>query len=143
MVHRGLDVRHVDTEREGSRLKSLDAVDKVHAVLGNGHVAMVAAISVVSRLFPDRSPSNAPAPRTPHPAPAARDLSDITRREREVLTLVGRGMSNSEIAEHLHLTVGTVKTHIGRLPAKLGARDRAQLVIAAYEGGLVTVTDGR
>ncbi|MEV0235941.1 response regulator transcription factor [Nonomuraea sp. NPDC050786] len=77
------------------------------------------------------------------PAPVVRDLNDITRREREVLTLIGKGMSNSEIAEHLHLTVGTVKTHIGRLLAKLHARDRAQLVIAAYEGALVTVPDGR
>lgn len=81
--------------------------------------------------------------RGPHPAPAARDLSVITRREREVLTLVGKGMSNSEIAEDLHLTVGTVKTHMSRLLAKLRARDRAQLVVAAYEGGLVTVPDTR
>src|SRR5690606_9398517 len=56
----------------------------------------------------------------------------------EVLTLVARGMSNSEIAAHLHLSGATVKTHIGRLLAKLGARDRAQLVIVAYETGLVT-----
>ncbi|SNS86701.1 regulatory protein, luxR family [Streptosporangium subroseum] len=75
--------------------------------------------------------------RHPRPAPAGRDLGGITQREREVLTLIGRGMSNSEIAEHLHLTVGTVKTHISRLLAKLHGRDRAQLVIAAYEGGLV------
>jgi DNA-binding NarL/FixJ family response regulator len=68
-----------------------------------------------------------------------RDLNDITQRERDVLTLIGKGLSNSEIAEHLHLTVGTVKTHIGRLLAKLHARDRAQLVIAAYEGGLITM----
>ncbi|MEV0151693.1 MULTISPECIES: response regulator transcription factor [unclassified Nonomuraea] len=81
--------------------------------------------------------------RGPHPAPAVRDLNDITQRERDVLTLIGNGMSNSEIAEHLHLTVGTVKTHVGRLLAKLHARDRAQLVIAAYEGGLVTIPDGR
>ncbi|MER5643854.1 response regulator transcription factor [Streptosporangium sp. NPDC002524] len=73
----------------------------------------------------------------PRPAPARRALGNITQRECEVLALVGRGMSNSEIAGHLHLTVGTVKTHIGRLLAKLPARDRAQLVIAAYEGGLV------
>jgi len=72
------------------------------------------------------------------PTPAARDLGGITQREREVLTLIGRGMSNSEIADHLHLSVGTVKTHIGRLLAKLQARDRAQLVIAAYEGRLIT-----
>ncbi|MGW6498858.1 response regulator [Nonomuraea angiospora] len=81
--------------------------------------------------------------RGPHSAPILRDLDDITQREREVLTLIGKGMSNSEIAEHLHLTVGTVKTHIGRLLAKLHARDRAQLVIAAYEGGLITIPDGR
>ncbi|TDD21587.1 response regulator [Nonomuraea diastatica] len=78
-----------------------------------------------------------------HPGPVVRDLNDITQREREVLTLIGKGLSNSEIAEHLHLTVGTVKTHIGRLLAKLHARDRAQLVIAAYEGGLITIPDGR
>ncbi|MER5424336.1 response regulator transcription factor [Streptosporangium roseum] len=81
--------------------------------------------------------------RGPRLAPVVRDLSDITQREREVLALVGKGMSNSEIAAHLHLTVGTVKTHIGRLLAKLHARDRAQLVIAAYEGGLITIPDGR
>jgi DNA-binding NarL/FixJ family response regulator len=81
--------------------------------------------------------------RGPHPDPVMRDLSDITQREREVLTLVGKGMSNSEIAEHLHLTVGTVKTHMSRLLAKLHARDRAQLVVAAYEGGLITISDGR
>ncbi|TMR12414.1 response regulator transcription factor [Nonomuraea turkmeniaca] len=79
----------------------------------------------------------------PQSTPVVRDLNDITQREREVLTLIGKGMSNSEIAEHLHLTVGTVKTHIGRLLAKLHARDRAQLVIAAYEGGLTTIPDGR
>ncbi|MEU4406472.1 response regulator transcription factor [Streptosporangium sp. NPDC023963] len=79
----------------------------------------------------------------PRPAQVVRDLDDVTPREREVLALIGKGMSNAEIAEHLHLTVGTVKTHIGRLLAKLRARDRAQLVIAAYEGGLVTNPHGR
>ncbi|MEW9554904.1 response regulator [Nonomuraea sp. NPDC050783] len=81
--------------------------------------------------------------RRPAAAPAPRDLDDVTQREREVLTLIGKGMSNSEIAGHLHLTVGTVKTHVGRLLAKLQARDRAQLVIAAYEGGLITAPDTR
>ncbi|WP_433347482.1 response regulator transcription factor [Microtetraspora malaysiensis] len=81
--------------------------------------------------------------RTPHPAPAARDLTDITQRESEVLYLIGNGMSDSEIAEHLHLTIGTVKTHIGRLLAKLHTRDRGQLVIAAYEGGLIAIPDSR
>ncbi|WP_229830665.1 response regulator [Actinoplanes ianthinogenes] len=67
-----------------------------------------------------------------------RGLETITEREREVLALIAGGLSNTEIAEHLHLGVGTVKTHIGRLLHKLAARDRAQLVIAAYESGLVT-----
>ncbi|GAA4953291.1 DNA-binding NarL/FixJ family response regulator [Nonomuraea thailandensis] len=70
--------------------------------------------------------------------PAPRSLDGVTPREREVLTLVATGLSNRDIAEHLHLTVGTVKTHIGHLLAKLEARDRAQLVIAAFEAGLVS-----
>jgi DNA-binding NarL/FixJ family response regulator len=58
-------------------------------------------------------------------------------RERDVLTLVGRGLSNDEICHQLHISMPTTKTHIGRLLAKLAARDRAQLVIAAYENGLI------
>ena len=67
-----------------------------------------------------------------------RDLTGITDREREVLRLVGLGMSNAEIAAALYISGGTVKTHVARLLAKLGARDRVQLVITAYEAGLVT-----
>jgi DNA-binding NarL/FixJ family response regulator len=63
-------------------------------------------------------------------------LPEITGRECEVLALVARGRSNREIAADLHVSIGTVKTHIGRLLTKLDARDRAQLVIAAYESGL-------
>jgi DNA-binding NarL/FixJ family response regulator len=76
--------------------------------------------------------------RWPEPSrPIARELDDLTGREREVLGLVAGGLSNSEIADHLHLSLATVKTHVGRLLAKLDARDRAQLVIVAYETGLV------
>jgi DNA-binding NarL/FixJ family response regulator len=57
-----------------------------------------------------------------------------------VLKLVGLGMSNAEIASALHITVGTAKTHVARLLAKLDARDRVQLVITAYEAGLVPAT---
>ncbi|MFI6055227.1 response regulator [Streptomyces violascens] len=74
----------------------------------------------------------------PEPAPHPRPVGNITEREREVLTLVGRGMSNSEIAAHLHISVATAKAHIARLLAKLEARDRVQLVITAYETGLAT-----
>jgi DNA-binding NarL/FixJ family response regulator len=64
-------------------------------------------------------------------------LAGVTGREREVLALIGRGLSNPEIAQALHVTMATTKTHVSRLLAKLGARDRAQLVIAAYETGLI------
>ena len=53
------------------------------------------------------------------------------------MTRVGLGLSDTELAGHLHVSLSTAKTHVGRLLMKLGARDRAQLVIAAYEGGLV------
>jgi len=76
--------------------------------------------------------------RRPEPATRPAGLDGVTEREREVLVLIARGLSNTEIAGHLHLGLATVKTHIGRLLSKLQARDRAQLVIAAYESGLVT-----
>ncbi|MFH8843078.1 response regulator [Streptomyces sp. NPDC017868] len=74
----------------------------------------------------------------PEPArPPSGALPGITEREREVLTLVGRGLSNPEIAHHLHITPATAKAHVARLFSKLHARDRVQLVILAYETGLV------
>ncbi|MEU2335319.1 response regulator transcription factor [Streptomyces sp. NPDC013172] len=76
-----------------------------------------------------------------HPAPAATRpgaIDGITDREREVLFLVGRGLSNSEIAERLCISMATAKAHVARLLAKLDARDRVHLVILAYESGLVS-----
>ncbi|MET7862429.1 response regulator transcription factor [Micromonospora taraxaci] len=69
--------------------------------------------------------------------PLPRHLDGVTEREREVLALIARGLSNAELATHLSLSQATVKTHVGRLLTKLGVRDRAQLVIVAYETGLV------
>jgi DNA-binding NarL/FixJ family response regulator len=74
----------------------------------------------------------------PEPAPRLRKIDGITEREREVLTLVGRGMSNGEIAAQLCVSMATAKAHVAHLLTKLGARDRVQLVIAAYEAGLVS-----
>ena len=75
-------------------------------------------------------------PASDRPPPATLDA--LTGREREVLTLVARGWSNAEIAGRLCLSPATAKTHVGRLLTKLQARDRTQLVVIAYQTGLVT-----
>jgi DNA-binding NarL/FixJ family response regulator len=74
----------------------------------------------------------------PRPSLNTTTLDALTPREREVLTLVGTGMSNEEIANHLVVSHTTAKTHVSRTMIKLGARDRAQLVVLAYENGLVS-----
>jgi DNA-binding NarL/FixJ family response regulator len=90
------------------------------------------APSVTRRLIADFVGRPVAAPeRSPRP------VEGLTEREWEVLTLVGRGRSNSEIAEELFITVATAKSHMSRLFTKLGARDRVHLVITAYEVGLV------
>jgi DNA-binding NarL/FixJ family response regulator len=68
---------------------------------------------------------------------AVRGIEELTEREREVLTLVAEGLSNGEIARRLSMSPATAKTHVSRAMGKLGARDRAQLVVMAYESGLV------
>jgi DNA-binding NarL/FixJ family response regulator len=81
-------------------------------------------------LFADRLPAGAPT----------RDVADptsvLTPREREILQAIGEGLSNGEIAQRFYLTESTVKTHVGRVLAKLGLRDRVHAVIFAYENGL-------
>jgi DNA-binding NarL/FixJ family response regulator len=78
----------------------------------------------------------------PQPGPRYRSLGGITDREREVLTLIARGLSNTEIAADLVLSVATIKAYVTRLLTKLHARDRVQLVIIAYEAGLVSASRG-
>ncbi|MFF2844979.1 response regulator [Streptomyces sp. NPDC058001] len=90
------------------------------------------APGVTRRLIADFVKHRAPGTRRPH-----RPVEGITEREREVLVLVGRGRTNSEIAEELFISVATTKSHVARLFTKLGARDRVHLVITAYEMGLV------
>ena len=71
-------------------------------------------------------------------APALAGLDELTEREREIVALVGAGLSNHEIADHLVISPATARTHVSRAMLKLQARDRAQLVVFAYEAGLVT-----
>lgn len=75
--------------------------------------------------------------RRPAPSAAQDRLRELTEREREVLVLIARGLSNDEIAKHLVVSLATVKTHVNRVLTKLGARGRAQAVVVAYETGLV------
>jgi DNA-binding NarL/FixJ family response regulator len=70
--------------------------------------------------------------------PLGVDLAVLTEREREVMALAGAGLSNEEIAERLVVSPATARTHVSRAMVKLGARDRAQLVVFAYESGLVS-----
>ena len=78
-------------------------------------------------------------PHLPHTegTPDHKDLAELTAREHEVLTEVGSGLSNVEIAALLHISEATVKTHVGHIMAKLGLRDRIQAVVYAYETGLI------
>ena len=93
------------------------------------------APSVTSRLIEEFARTRA---RHREPAPA---LDELTSRELEVFTLIARGLSNAEIAEALVVSDSTVKTHVARLLAKLGLRDRVQAVVLAYESGLVRPGD--
>jgi DNA-binding NarL/FixJ family response regulator len=107
----------------------LSAIRSVHA--GDA----VVAPSTTRRLL-DHFTSVLPSPRDGDAAVDAR-LDTLTAREREVLGLVARGRSNGEIAADLVVAEATVKTHVGRILAKTGSRDRVQLVVLAYETGLV------
>ena len=90
----------------------------------------------ITRRLVERFAADAPAPAVLH-----RDLAALTPRELEVLALLGRGLSNADLAAQLTLSEATVKTHVARIFAKLSLRDRAQAVVLAYETGLVSPGD--
>jgi DNA-binding NarL/FixJ family response regulator len=89
-------------------------------------------------MIPPGCPADGPRFAAPDAARHGADLSALTPRELEVLTLVGRGLSNAELASALTLSEATVKTHLARILTKLRLRDRVQAVVLAYETGLVT-----
>jgi DNA-binding NarL/FixJ family response regulator len=115
----------------GFVLKDIEPADLLQAIRVVAAGEALLSPSVTRRLIAEYA-SRAPARRV-----AARDLADLTEREREVLAAVGTGKSNDEIAAELFVSPATVKTHVSRVLSKLDARDRAQLVVAAYESGLV------
>ncbi|WP_424210672.1 response regulator [Streptomyces sp. BI20] len=121
----------------GFLLKDAPPADLIAAVRVVAGGEALLAPSVTRRLIADFVGSR-PAPRRD---PKLR-LNGLTPRETEVLELIARGLSNREIAEHLVVAEQTVKTHIGRVLAKLDLRDRAQAVIFAYEAGVVRPGDG-
>ncbi|MET8180394.1 response regulator transcription factor [Streptomyces sp. NPDC005336] len=118
----------------GFLLKDAPPADLISAVRVVAAGEALLAPSVTRRLIADFARQR-PAPRR---GALALRRGGLTPRETEVLELIARGLSNQEIAESLVLAEQTVKTHLGRVLAKLGLRDRAQAVIFAYESGLVT-----
>ncbi|WP_371781945.1 response regulator [Streptosporangium subroseum] len=115
----------------GFLLKDTLASDLLSAIRMVARGDAVVAPSATRRLL-ERYVGTASAPVT-----STADLSVLTEREREVLGLIARGLSNAEIAGRLYLSEGTVKTHVSRILSKLGLRDRVQAVVHAYECGLV------
>jgi DNA-binding NarL/FixJ family response regulator len=107
-----------------------DLISAIHSV----HVGDAVVAPSTTRRLLERFAAHLPGTAATEPD----GLRQLTAREREVLVLVGRGLSNLEIAERLTLAEATVKTHLGRVLAKLGVRDRAQVVVYAYETGLIT-----
>ena len=115
----------------GFVLKDIEPVDMLQAIRVVASGEALLSPSVTRRIIAEFA--SRPAQRRV----SAKDLAALTEREREVLALVGVGKSNDEIATDLFVSPATVKTHVSRVMSKLYARDRAQLVVAAYESGLV------
>ncbi len=115
----------------GFLLKDTEPMELLHAVRVVARGDALIAPAVTRRLIAEF------AERVPRPEPGPR-LNALTEREREVMELVGAGLTNDEIARRLVLSPATAKTHVSRVMTKLAVRDRAQLVILAYESGMIT-----
>jgi DNA-binding NarL/FixJ family response regulator len=133
----------IDADRDESMLAALEAGASGVLDMDSDAAELLRAVRVVAGgdvvLGPEvtRSLISHVLARRRSPADLPTELSELTAREREVVGLVADGLSNAEIAERLVVTPSTAKTHVSRASRKLGARDRAQLVVYAYESGLV------
>jgi DNA-binding NarL/FixJ family response regulator len=114
----------------GFLIKDTDPADMLRAIRLVADGESLLSPSVTRRVI--ESFTSRSALRRPHPR-----LAELTEREREVLGLIGEGLSNEEIAARLVVSPATARTHVSRAMVKLGARDRAQLVVIAYQSGLV------
>jgi len=122
----------LDAGASGFLLKGGELADLVHAIRVIAGGESLLAPSVTRRLIDTYVSRPRPSSATEHDG-----LDELTTREREVLGLVAEGLTNAEIAETLQLSPLTAKTHVSRILMKLGARDRVQLVVIAYQAGLV------
>lgn len=108
--------------------KPADLLQAICLVVDGGALLSPSVTRTLVREFVSQTPQR----RTPHP-----ELRSLTEREREVVGLVGEGLSNDEIGTRLVVSQATARTHVSRAMVKLGARDRAQLVVIAHQSGLV------
>jgi DNA-binding NarL/FixJ family response regulator len=120
----------------GFLVKDCEPDDLLRAVRVVARGEALLSPSVTRRLI-DNLAARMAAPERPARSLPGHDVAKLTEREREILCLVAEGLSNDEIAARLYLSPLTTKTHVSRILAKLDARDRAQLVVIAYESGLV------
>jgi DNA-binding NarL/FixJ family response regulator len=122
----------LDAGASGFLLKGGEPADLVQAIRVVAGGEALLAPSVTRRLIDSYVSRPQPSSKTEHDG-----LDELTAREREVLGLVATGLTNAEIAKQLHLSPLTVKAHVSRILMKLGARDRVQLVVIAYQAGVV------
>ncbi|MGS2809743.1 response regulator [Nocardia sp. MW-W600-9] len=135
LTNYGLDEYVFDALRAGAAgflVKDIEPEDFLHAIRVAARGDALLAPSITRRLIARY------VTQPPHPPVTDSALHELTTREREAVALAAHGLSNDEIAAHMVISPHTAKTHINRAMTKLHARDRAQLVVVAYESGLVT-----
>jgi DNA-binding NarL/FixJ family response regulator len=126
----------------GFLTKDAEPADLLSAIRAVAAGDAVLAPTATRRLLDHLTASAAQLTTSPGPAPELALIGDLTDRERDILVEIGRGRTNTEIAAELFLAESTVKNYVGRIFAKIGARDRVHAVIVAFRAGLVDVGDG-